>query len=925
MINNEIKKSLFDKSVESFNYNPKIVVNNKSKSIKNKIIENLENSSRFDIAVSYVVWSGLSLIKRQLKNFTNESRLILTTEGIVTDPRSLRELLKMNIQVKVFNPFIESKGFHLKSYMFEGEKDVTLLIGSNNISARAFGLVHEMAMEVSSSKDGYIVYEYQNSFEEIWNSPSAVDLNEDFIKEYQEVYNYKSKMDKFYAEYNLEENIIKPNYMQKKALLELENTREYSNYGLVIAATGTGKTYLAAFDVEKAKPNKMLFLVHNRLILTSAIKTFKRVIKNKRIIELNSSNIDQIQSADLIFTTDKTAFNHLYLKYSKDYFDYIVYDEAHKIGAETKYKDLISYFKPKFSLGITATPERTDNPKYLFETFKYSIPYEIRLLDSMEYELVCPFTYYGLNLDSKLLDTNEKFNYKELARFLKDKINDKGHYGEKLRAILFASDISEAISISNALRNEGYNSVTAVSTNSDNEQIEKYINSLKSDEDDTVEIICTVNKFNEGVDIPDINMIIMLRNTTSSIIYLQQLGRGLRKTEDPEKFVTVLDIIGNSKNNYTIAEVLTGNQTKDKRILYKLANNGFEEVSPFINVDIEKKAIDNIIKSISNNFTVKTKLKNKFRDELYRYKIIPSLKELYLDKVFNELELLQLLYKNFYEPFEEYYAYKYDTMKDSLFLRNFFTLIMQFVFRGYNANDLFDYSLLLRGESITNKTLESMLFPKESTIGRSTAINSNYKSKVDVYPFILKNNQISFNPKIINMLKEAKAYQLFLEHIELIEEIAKRKSYQMQPFDLVDKGEFLFNSGAKDCYMNVVGERIDKTKKAVYCAIKITEGKSHYDNYIIDNDKIVYYTQTDNSIEKAEEKIRMFLEDKYVFYICAVFPHLGYSNTSYFNLGDVTIDSISEVLDASNNKFNHKIVFKLKESIPIELMQYKEL
>src|SRR5690554_2452057 len=564
----KIKKSLIDKNTNTygFEYNPQIVFNNNFKTIKERLIKNFEEANTIKIAVSYAVWSGVGLIINSLRKFDKNSKILLTTEGLVTDPTSLRALLELDLEVKVYAPYTnEDKGFHLKSYYFEKTNHSTILIGSNNISSRAFGLAYEMAVEIDSNDEGLFVEKYNNIFEKIWNDELSQPLTSDFIDAYEEVYNLKKNQDANMHFLGLDQGNIKPNYMQEKALYELKQARSEHDRGLVIAATGTGKTYLSAFDVKESKAKKVLFLVHNRLILTSAIRSFKQIFKNnKSYLELETFNIDKINESDIIFTTDKTAHKHLLNKYPNDYFDYIIYDEAHRIGDKTLYIELIDYFKPKFNLGITATPERTADPKFLFQTFQYNVVYEIRLLDALRHELICPFHYYGLNLDEKLLNANQQFNYEELGKFIKKIITEKKHHGSKLKALLFAANIKEAKEVSQALNNEGYNSKVAVSGTANQQEIEDYITSLQSDRPGTVEIICTVNKFNEGVDIPEINTIIMLRNTTSSIIYLQQLGRGLRKTHDPHKYVTVFDIIGNSKNNYTIAEVLTANTPADK-------------------------------------------------------------------------------------------------------------------------------------------------------------------------------------------------------------------------------------------------------------------------------------------------------------------------------------------------------------------------
>jgi len=924
----EIEKSLFDRKIESFVYNPNIVVNRNTKNIKSRIMTLLNQADRVDIAVSYSVWSGLQLIYENLKKFSSDSRFILTIEGFVTDPISLEKLNNLDMQVKIYAPTEKGKGFHLKTYMFERSDERKILVGSANISSRAFGLVHEMAIEVDAKKEGYIVEEYNNIFEDLWNDKFSDNLNDEYVIGYREIYADHKKMQKLINDITLQNQLIKPNYMQREALEKLEESRE-SKKGLVIAATGTGKTYLSAFDVQKIKAKKVLFLVHNRLILTSAISTYKKVFGADKTLELTSKNISDLDSYQLIFTTDKTAKTHLYQKVSKDYFDYIIYDEAHKIGETTQYSKLINYFTPKFTLGITATPERTKTPEYLFETFEYSVPYEIRLLDAMNHELVCPFTYFGLNIPDKFLAPNERFNIPELVKYMKKLIDKKGHYGQKLKGIVFCTDKKEANEINNELNNIGFNSIVAVSgiDGMSREDIEKGITSLSSDESGTIELICVVNKFNEGIDIPEINTIFMLRNTTSSIVYTQQLGRGLRRTYDEHKFVTVFDLIGNSKNDYSIAQVLTGNKTADKRELYKHANNGFVTVSPFINVNIEKEAMNKIIKSISNNFKVKTELRLKLETELHRYKYIPTLKDMYLNPNFSELDLLQLLYKDFYTPFNKYYNKKYGIERNNLFLKNFFRLITQFVLRGYNKNDLNDYINILKGEQVANSRLQRILLFGDLEDGISTSIYSSYYKKGNNYVKVFKKTGlfVSLNHEIVNILKNYNALELFKEHIALFEEIQKNDDYIMKPFDLIDKAEYLYSTNSKNCYLNAVGEYVDDAQKKVYCPITISKIRKNYSNQILDNSTLIYCTQKKSTSLKSVEKDNKIINENYTFFICARFPHLGYESTSYFNLGELVFLSKSDTIQHPDGGYYHELTFKIKNKIPRELLQYKEI
>jgi len=924
----KIEKSLVNRDVPVLTYNPQIIVNKHVKNIKHKIIENLNQSDSVDIAVSYVVMSGLQLLITSLEKFNTDSRLITTIDGYVTDPTSLSKLLDLNIKTKVYAPKESDKGFHLKSYAFKSNNNVKLMIGSANISSRAFAKAHEMMVEIDANESGHIIKEYSDAFNDLWEDQASIDLTIEFISQYEIEYKKYHTPQQVITDLNqISQNII-PNYMQMHALEHIEQSRSEKK-GLVIAATGTGKTYLSAFDVRNFGAKKVLFLAHNRLILTSAKKTYDTIFGNNQTIELNATNIDQIDAYAYIFTTDKTACDHIMNKVPSTYFDYIVYDEAHKIGEDTKYSKIFDYFKPDYALGITATPERTKHPEYLFKTFNYIIPYEIRLLDALNHELICPFTYFGYNTPEDILDSNERFLIPELSRYMQKLISQKGHYGKKTKGIVFCRDQKEAYELSESLNNIGFHaiSVTSQKESLNREETEKAILSLASDDDGSLQFICVVNRFNEGIDIPEINVIFMLRNTESSIIYLQQLGRGLRKTFDPNKFVTVYDLIGNSKNNYSIAQVLTGNSTVDKREIYVHIRNQFNDVSPFLNVEIEKEAVDHILKSISNHFKVKTELKNKFMNAFYRYKSIPDLVDMFKMSEFKEIDLLQLLFNEFYTPFESYYAEKYDIKRNSLFLRNFFTMLNQFVFRGYNKTQLKDYIDVLEGKEVKNSVLSRILLFSHVSDGIATSVYSNYYKAGNNFTdiFIQNLDFIKLNEHIIDDLKKEHAYELFLEHIALYKVILERDVYELKPFDLLDKAEFLLLNDSKNCYMNAVGEMIDHHQKKVFCPITISKERKNYANSIEDDQTLVYCTQKTPSIERSRNKDYKITNGQYQFHICAKFPHLGYENTTYFNLDKLTYLDISETLKHPDGGYYHQIKFKLDHKIPPEMLQYKKM
>ena len=370
MLDKQIYKSLIDKEDDSLVYTPTIVVNGNSKSIKNKIIDNLKKADRVDIAVSYSVWSGLQLIYPYLKKFDNRSRFIVTLDGMITDPQSLEYLIKLRMETKVHQPLTVDDGFHLKSYFFEFENTNTLLIGSSNISARAFGLSQEMMVELTASKNGQIILDYKLNFQNIWQAKGCSFITEEIILSYKKRFFQRKRQNKEIEQTLLLLQKIEPNYMQWLALLQLSKLREYSSKGLIIAATGTGKTYLSAFDVQAFGAKKVLFLVHNRSIIRTAKKTYKNIFPKRSILELTTKNQKELYHHDIVFSTDKTAYK-VFIQggFKQSHFDYVIFDEAHRIGEKTLYAKIISYLKPDFMLGMTATPERTDKPRYLFETF----------------------------------------------------------------------------------------------------------------------------------------------------------------------------------------------------------------------------------------------------------------------------------------------------------------------------------------------------------------------------------------------------------------------------------------------------------------------------------------------------------------------------------------------------------------------------
>ena len=353
--------------------------------------------------------------------------------------------------------------------------------------------------------------------------------------------------------------------MQQAALLEIQLVRDAGKEkGLVISATGTGKTYLSAFDVRSYAPKRMLFIVHREQILNQAKEDFKRVLggidEDFGLFVGASKQVDKRYLFASIQTLSKQENLDLF---DPSEFDYILIDEVHKAGAAS-YLRVIDHFKPKFLMGMTATPERTDDFN-IYELFDYNIAYEIRLQEALEEGMLCPFHYFGVtdfeHNGATIEDTTmlKDLVAKERVDHILEKINYYGFSGDRIRGLMFCSRKAEAVELSNILNGRGLRTV-ALTGDDSQEDRERRVTQL---ENGILDYILTVDIFNEGIDIPSVNQVVMLRQTQSSIIFIQQLGRGLRK-HDSKKYVTIIDFIGNYKNNYLIPVALSGDKSQNK-------------------------------------------------------------------------------------------------------------------------------------------------------------------------------------------------------------------------------------------------------------------------------------------------------------------------------------------------------------------------
>ena len=521
------------------------------------IQSNLRECVSFCFSVSFIKKAGLVLLANDIKAAIErgaEGKLITSTYQNFTDVESLNFFLRLALTCPNFEChlddecFVDSKnystnGFHTKGYIFDFGNRQEIIVGSSNITRYALLKNIEWDLVVQCHKNDEVYTNVMAEFNELWDETKP--LEQELINTYAQKINFA--IERWDMDYDLAEQRIQPNFMQKKALRELNRNRAIGvNRSLVISATGSGKTYLAAFDALNFNPQRLLYVVHEGSILRKSLETFQEIFNGMKNCGMYSGEAKELD-ADFIFTTNVSMCKSLEL-FGKKEFDYIIIDECHHAVADT-YKRIIEYFEPEFLLGLTATENRMDN-KDVVELFGNNVPYELRLRDAIINDLIVPFHYYGIRnelVNYGLSDSEERrlisqISTPENCEFIHQQIEKHRLVGQKLKALAFCRNIQHARMMADNL-GDYYQTAYLTGKNKTGERIRAY-NDLQSDQKD-LEILFAVDILNEGVDIPGVNMVLFLRPTESSTIFIQQLGRGLRKYAN-KPYVTILDFIGNS-------------------------------------------------------------------------------------------------------------------------------------------------------------------------------------------------------------------------------------------------------------------------------------------------------------------------------------------------------------------------------------------
>jgi superfamily II DNA or RNA helicase len=563
-----------------------------------KLQQAINRATNIEISVSFIQRSGLDLIFDALSDALERdaSISIITSDYLlITDPVALRHLMILQsrgAKTKIFS-CKNHQSFHMKTYIFvqqqTGLADIgCAFIGSNNISKAAFTHAFEWCLrhDLIPDQDPKEFSHIRVQFLQIFNHSQAVDLNDIFINDYAQ----KRKLIKpplaIVNEVEPEDPV--PNSAQQQALIALAETRlALQSKGLVVLATGMGKTWLAAFDVQQFNPKKVLFVAHREEILLQAERTFNTLLPNLVSGHFNAKT--KVLDADIVFASIQTLAKQENLnKIIHDHFDYVIVDEFHHAGSAS-YQSLLSYFTPEFLLGLTATPERTDQADIL-SLCDNNLVFERNIIDGIESGILVPFHYQGINDETvdyrELPWRNGKFDPKALENQFATEKRAKHVFGhwqthKQQRTLAFCVSKAHADFMAQWFSARG---IKAVSVHSDSQVRRGEALSLLAL--GNVEVVFSVDLFNEGTDLPSIDTILILRPTESKVLFLQQLGRGLRTSAETNKtHVSVIDFIGNhiSFLNRPMALLQT---SEPKEVIKHLSNRKIDDKC-LINIDPE--------------------------------------------------------------------------------------------------------------------------------------------------------------------------------------------------------------------------------------------------------------------------------------------------------------------------------------------------
>ena len=969
-IQDGIKTSFIDKEITSNpHFQPQFLSNDykKGKKVLSALQEELLKCGEFYISVAFINQGGITPLLQELKELEQRGvkGKILTTDYLTfTEPEALTKLNELkNIELKMFMTEGNQEGFHTKGYIFRDSFNGTyrIIIGSSNLTNKALTVNKEWNTKIVTTKEGGYADSLLNEFNSLWDSPNAKSYN-DFFVEYQIKYRIKREQEAIaarnpiakLADYKLEPNSMQVSFVNSVMKLK----RQGEDKALLISATGTGKTYAAAFAVRDMNPQRMLFLVHREQIARQARDSFERVFDQKIKMGIISGNEKNFESQFIFSTMQMMAKPEVHEQFLPDEFDVIVIDEVHRAGASS-YQTIMEYFKPKFYLGMTASPDRTDDFD-IYGLFDHNIAHEIRLNEALEEDLLCPFHYFGITdfgVDDEMMESAKELrNFRYLAderrvEYIIEKIQYFGHSGDRVKGLVFCSNKKEARTLSEMFNARGFKSLSLTGEDSQEKRtlaIERLTGEATGD---YIDYIFTVDIFNEGVDIPEINQVVLLRPTESPIVFIQQLGRGLRKFKGKE-FVVVIDFIGNYNNNYMIPMALFGDRSYNKDNVRRVVREGNRIIPGCTSINFDEISRTRIYKSIDTaNFSQSKIIKEAYQQLRFKLGKIPSLKD------FDEhgsIDVLRIFenknfgsYHGFLKKHEEEYTNAFTPTQI-----NMIEYISQKFASGKRPHELLVLQAILHGESRLLRDLEDKLTKdygfqfNENTVENMVNIltgsflTGSGKDKFKPSVFIQK-DEISGDYRISEVFRKALEDSKFRKLInELVEYGFERNQkdygefYKGTPFNLYAKYTYedvcrLLEWDLAAVALNIGGYKHDK-KTQTY-PVFINYDKEHhiadtikYEDRFINTSSLIAISKSGRRVESQD--VQTALRAKELGIKMDLFVRKNKDDEAskeFYYLGKIHATGDTKQVEMANtNKTSVEIHYKLETPVREDLYDY---
>lgn len=943
-----LASALIDNKINSLpDLQPQIIYNdyNSGSNLLVELLQELQTCKRFYFAIAFITQSGLICLKEYLKllqekNITGD---ILTTDYLYfNQPKALQELQQYpNLNIRIYI----KENFHIKGYIFEQNDYYTLIVGSNNLTQTALKSNKEWSLKINSLANGALINNTLSQFQQMWQE--AIPLTDIWLKQYADKYHSLQKLKRQFAtaQENISTNDITPNKMQQEALKALAKLQQDNKQkALLISATGTGKTYLSAFAVKKANPKRLLFLAHREQILKQACKTFAKIIPDIQYGILSANHKD-FHKPYLFSTINMLSKEENLTQFAPTHFDYIIIDETHRAGASS-YLKILNYFQPQFLLGMTATPERTDGFD-IYQLFDHNIAYEIRLNQAMQENLLCPFHYFGITditVDNQEINDNSTFNDLTTDARVTHIINQSQYYGfsgERLRGLIFCSQIEEAQILSQKFNERGFNTIS-LSGKDSQETRTNAIHKLEQKERSTgLDYIFTVDIMNEGIDIPAINQIIMLRPTKSAIIFVQQLGRGLRKY--PQKdYVVILDFIGNYQNNFMIPIALSGDTSYNKDNIRHYVAEGNRFIFGASTIHFDKIARQKIYQAIdSAKLSDTALLKNEYLQLKQKLGKIPSIFDF---SQFSSIDILKFLdkfktYHNFLQKYDKDYTIRFNTIQEEIL----YFISYRFA-KGKRIHELLALKLLLKNTSHLLMDIKQILTTKYhqelteqikvSLIRNLTNLFtiSNEQAKFSNCIFIKKSdNDYIINDIFKSALQDEKFYFQINEILDFaLEKYQKYYQNKYKNTNLVLYQKYTYE---EVCYLLNWPQKINPNAMAGYFYEKTTHTMPVFINYIapdkkrvdytnefLSNTLITAYSKSNRKLDSSDAKhIYNANEEQNKLYLFVRKPSEDKEAKEFYFLGEIT----AQGNPAFAPKYNgFKILYKLDTPVRADIFDY---